>query len=73
MTSEDRGPASVLQERRHRVAHERAGSAPTIDATTALPTERTEVRLRVQPDRRRMVIAIDPSIERRRHPPAGRR
>ena len=73
MIREDHGPAGILQDRRHRVARDRAESAPTIDATTALPAERTEVRFRVQPDRRRMVMAIDPSIERRRHPPAGRR
>jgi hypothetical protein len=64
MNREDRGPADI-QEARHRIARERPQSAPTIDATGPLPTERAGFSLRIKPDRRRLVVAIDPSTERR--------
>lgn len=73
MNREDRGPASLPQEERHRMAPERAQSAPTMAATNELPAERATFSLRIKPDRRRLVVAIDPSTERRGHGRNGRR
>jgi len=55
------------------MAPERAQSAPTMAATNELPAERATFSLRIKPDRRRLVVTIDPSTERRGHGRNGRR
>jgi len=55
------------------MAQERAQSAPTMGATDELPTERAAFNLRIKPDRRQQVIAIDPSTERRNRRQDGSR
>jgi hypothetical protein len=54
------------------MAYERAQTAPTMGATDELPTEGVAFSLRIKPDRRRLVIAIDPSTERRNRRQDGR-
>jgi hypothetical protein len=54
------------QEGRHHAGHEPDEAGPTMAAADELRTERATLRFRVKPDRRRLVIAIDPATERRR-------
>jgi hypothetical protein len=55
------------EERRHRhhTGHEPVEAGPTMAAMNE-PSERAAFSFRVKPDRRRLVIAIDPATERRR-------
>jgi hypothetical protein len=73
MNRDDRRPASLLQNERHHLAHERPQTAPTMGATDELLRDRAAFSLRIKPDRRRLVIAIDPSTERRVRRQDGRR
>jgi hypothetical protein len=54
------------EEGRHHTGHEPVEAGPTMVAMNELPSERAAFSFRVKPDRRRVVIAIDPATERRR-------
>ena len=54
------------EEGRHHTGHEPREAGPTMAAMNELPSARAAVSFRIKPDRRRLVIPVDPAIERRR-------
>jgi hypothetical protein len=60
------------EEGRHHTSHEPGETSPTMAAMDELPSARAAFSFRVKPDRRRLVIPVDPAFERRRTRHNGR-
>ena len=54
------------EEGRHHTGQEPVEAGPTMGTMDELPSARAGFSLRVKPDRRRLVIPVDPAIDRRR-------
>jgi hypothetical protein len=65
MIRKDREPAGLFQEERHRMAHDRGHAPLTVASTDERLTTHAAFGFRIKPDRRRLVIAVDATTERR--------
>jgi hypothetical protein len=54
------------EEGRHHMGQEPVEAGPTMGTMDELPSARAGFSLRIKPDRRRLVIPVDPAIDRRR-------